>query len=166
MCDCDTHWGYCPGSRVHGGNVIEMKHNVSLCPEAHLIYSCSGMWTCEMQQLFLFSSLPVYFTECAVQNELALFPSEEEGSLEMDYLMGFTLLYITSLSSINSICALLFLKNSADCVCLHQLESIHLLPGGRKGTGGLWGRALFSSIKYPFRHFLNIRQSLPTSFSS
>lgn len=130
-----------------------MKHNVSLCPEAHLIYSCSEMWSCEMQQLFLFS--PCLF-HCAVQNELALFPSEEEGSLEMDYLMGFRLLYITPLSSINSICALLFLKNSS-------VRKYPLTVGGWKGTGGLWGRALFSSIKYPFRHFLNIRQSLPTS---
>lgn len=63
-----------------------------------------------------------------MQNELALFPSEEEGSLEMDYLMGFRLLYITPLSSINSICALLFHY----CVCLNQLESIHLLSGARK----------------------------------
>lgn len=46
-----------------------------------------------MQQL-LHLSLPVYFTECALQNELAPIPPEEEGLLEMDYLMGFGLYYL------------------------------------------------------------------------
>lgn len=36
VCDCDSQRGYCPGSGVHRGGVIEMKHNVSLCPAAHL----------------------------------------------------------------------------------------------------------------------------------
>lgn len=54
--------------------------------------------------LSLFISL-----ERAVQNELALIPPEEEGLLEMDYLMGFGLLHFTLLSTINSIHALLYL---------------------------------------------------------
>lgn len=37
VCVCDSQQGgYCPGSGVHRGGVIEIKHNVNLCPAAHL----------------------------------------------------------------------------------------------------------------------------------
>jgi len=52
--ECVSQWGYCQGSPPHSGIVIEMKHNVNLCPEAHLLYSRLGIWPCETQQLFYF----------------------------------------------------------------------------------------------------------------
>lgn len=83
--DCDSRRGYCPGSGVHRGGVIEMKHNVSLCPAAHLdllTLRDLALWNATVA---LFSSLPV---ERAEHSELARFSSEGEGSLEMDYLMS------------------------------------------------------------------------------
>lgn len=90
---CDSQQGgYCPGSGVHRGGVIEIKHNVSLCPTAHLdllVLRDLALWNATVA---LFSSLPV---ECAraeqsegEQSELAQFSFEEGRSFEMDYLMA------------------------------------------------------------------------------
>lgn len=96
--------------------------------------------------LSLFISL-----ERAVQNELALIPPEEEGLLEMDYLMGFGLLHFTLLSTINSIHALLYLWNSGS---LFRNISGRLWVCSRQkvargfNTGALWDKALFHETPF------------------
>lgn len=72
-----------------------MKHNVSLCPEAHLLYSCSGIWPCETQQLFYF--LLALFVPLSLQCEMSWHRSlvkkrvegEGGGALKMDYPVRF-----------------------------------------------------------------------------
>lgn len=87
-----SHQGYCQGSPLHSGIVIEMKHNVNLCPEAHLVYSRSGIWPCETQQLFYFSPplhLCLFHRVCGAKWVGSVPFPKRSKALEMDYLMAF-----------------------------------------------------------------------------
>lgn len=87
-----------------------MKHNVSSCPEAHLVYSCSGIWPCETQQLFYF--LPsLFISESAVQYELARFPSDVGGVVRNGLPNGFyTLAQPLLLSKSGNCCSWKFFR--------------------------------------------------------
>lgn len=153
------------GSRLHTGIVIEMKHNVNLCPKAHLIYSCSGIWPPEMQQLFDFlPSLFISLSVCGAKMSWHCSLLKRGATLEIDYLMSFTLLHRPYPCqgvkiALFDIFEVFFLLNNRSIALTRRHQSTALAPSGSRNILSRVNVALENKLFTIFMQYFSSKTS-------